>query len=40
MSTRYCERMAKAGIKPSVGSEDDSYDNVLAETINSLIRSN
>ena len=38
VSTRYCVRMAKAGIKHSVGSEDDSYDNVLAETINGLYK--
>ncbi len=30
---RYSERLAEAGIEPSVGSRGDSYDNVLAETI-------
>lgn len=31
---RYTERLAEAGIEPSVGSVGDSYDNALAETIN------
>ncbi len=35
-SIRYSERLAEAGIKPSVGSRGDSYDNALAETINGL----
>lgn len=35
-STRYTERLAEAGIEPSVGSKGDSYDNALAETINGL----
>ena len=30
--------MAEAGIEPSVGSVGDSYDNALAETINSLYK--
>ena len=30
----YTERLAEAGIEPSVGSLDDSYDNALAESIN------
>ena len=34
MSIRYTERLAKAGIEPSVGSVGDAYDNALAETIN------
>lgn len=34
MSISYSERLAEAGIEPSVGSVGDSYDNVLAETIN------
>jgi hypothetical protein len=38
VSTRYCERIAKARIKLSVVSEDDSYDNILAETINGLYK--
>ena len=31
---KYTERLAEAGIEPSVGSVGDSYDNALAETIN------
>jgi len=34
VSISYSERLAEAGIEPSVGSVGDSYDNVLAETIN------
>ena len=34
VSIRYSERLAEAGIEPSVGSKGDSYDNALAETIN------
>jgi len=37
-SIRYTERLAEAGIEPSVGSVGDSYDNALAETINGLYR--
>ena len=33
LSIRYTERLALAGIEPSVGSRGDSYDNALAETI-------
>lgn len=33
---RYTERLAEAGIEPSVGSVGDSYDNALAETINGI----
>ena len=33
---RYSERLAEAGIAPSVGSKGDSYDTALAETINNL----
>jgi transposase InsO family protein len=33
---RYTERLAEAGVEPSVGSRGDSYDNALAETINGL----
>ena len=33
MSIRYSERLAEAGIEPSVGSKGDSYDNALAQTI-------
>ena len=36
VSIRYSERLAEAGIEPSVGSTGDSYDNALAETINGL----
>ena len=32
LSTRYTERLAGAGIEPSVGSVGDSYDNALAES--------
>jgi len=32
------ERLAEAGIEPSVGSIGDSYDNSLAETINGLYK--
>ena len=35
---RYSERLAEAGIEPSVGSKGDSYDNALAGTINGLSR--
>ena len=37
-SLRYGERLAEAGITPSVGSVGDSYDNALAETINGLYK--
>ena len=36
LSIRYSERLAEAKIDPSVGSRGDSYDNALAETINSM----
>jgi putative transposase len=36
LSIRYTERLAEAGIAPSVGSVGDSYDNALAETIHGL----
>jgi putative transposase len=38
VSIRYTERLAQAGIEPSVGSKGDSYDNALAETINGLYK--
>ncbi len=38
VSIRYTERLAEAGIEPSVGSVGDSYDNALAETINGLYK--
>ena len=37
-SLRYGERLADAGITPSVGSVGDSFDNALAETINGLYK--
>ena len=37
-SIRDTERLAEAGIEPSVGSVGDSYDNALAETINGLFK--
>lgn len=37
-SLRYGERLADAGISPSVGSVGDSFDNALAETINGLYK--
>lgn len=36
VSIRYTERLAEAGIEPSVGSVGDSCDNALAEPINGL----
>jgi transposase InsO family protein len=33
VSIRSTERLAEAGIEPSMGSRGDSYDNALAETI-------
>ena len=38
LSIRYTERLAEAGVEPSVGSVGDSYDNALAETINGLFK--
>ena len=38
VSIRYTERLDQAGIRPSVGSRGDSYDNALAETINGLYK--
>jgi transposase InsO family protein len=38
VSIKYTERLAQAGIEPSVGSVGDSYDNALAETINGLYK--
>ena len=35
---KYTERLAEAGVEPSVGSVGDSYDNALAETINGLYK--
>ena len=38
VSTRYTERLAQAGIEPSVGSRGDSYDNASAESIIGLYK--
>lgn len=38
VSIKYTDRLAAAGIEPSVGSVGDSYDNALAETINGLYK--
>ena len=38
VSIRYSERLAEAGIEPSVGSVGDSFDNTLAETVIGLFK--
>jgi putative transposase len=38
LSIRYTERLAEAGVLPSVGSKGDSYDNALAESFNGLYK--
>jgi transposase InsO family protein len=38
LSIKYTDRLAKAGIEPSVGSVGDSYDNALAETVIGLFK--
>ena len=38
LAIRYTERLAEAGIEPSVGSRGDSFDNVLAETVIGLYK--
>ena len=38
VAIKYTERLARAGIEPSVGSVGDSYDNALAETVNGLYK--
>ncbi len=38
VSIKYSERLADAGVEPSVGSVGDSYDNALAETVNGLYK--
>jgi putative transposase len=38
LSICYSERLASAGVEPSVGSRGDSYDNALAETIIGLYK--
>jgi putative transposase len=37
-SLRYGERLAEIGAVPSIGSVGDSYDNALAEAVNSLYK--
>jgi transposase InsO family protein len=39
VSIKYTERLAEAGLVPSVGRVGDSYGNALAETINGLYKS-
>jgi transposase InsO family protein len=38
LSIRYSERLAEAGVAPSVGSRGDSYDNALAESVIGLFK--
>jgi putative transposase len=38
LAIRYTERLAAAGIEPSVGSVGDSYDNALAESVIGLYK--
>ena len=38
LSLRYSERLAECGIRPSVGTSGDSYDNALAESIIGLFK--
>jgi transposase InsO family protein len=38
LSIRYTERLAEAGVAPSVGSRGDSYDNALAESVIGLFK--
>jgi transposase InsO family protein len=38
LSFRYTERLAEAGIEPSVGSKGDSYDNAMAESVIGLYK--
>jgi transposase InsO family protein len=38
VSIKYTERLAEAGIEPSVGSVGGSFDSALAETINGLYK--
>jgi transposase InsO family protein len=38
VSIKYTERLAEAGIEPSVGSVGDSSDNALAETVIGLFK--
>jgi transposase InsO family protein len=38
VSIKYTERLAEAGIEPSVGNVGDCYDTALAETITGLYK--
>ncbi|ACP31644.1 putative transposase [Corynebacterium aurimucosum ATCC 700975] len=38
MSLKYSTALAESGIRPSVGTVGDSYDNALAETVNGLYK--
>ena len=38
MLIKYTERLAEAGVEPSVGSVGGSYDNALAETVIGLFK--
>ena len=38
LSIRYTERLAEAGLEPSVGSLGDSYDNALMDSIIGLLK--
>ena len=38
LSIQYTERLAEAGIEPSVGSRGDAYDNALAESVIDLYK--
>ncbi len=38
VSIRYAERLAEAGVEPSVRSIGDSYGNALAESVNGLLK--
>ena len=38
MSLKYSTALAESGIRPSVGTIGDSYDNALAETVNGLYK--
>ena len=36
LSIKYSKRLVEAGIEPSVGNGDNSYDNAVAESVNAL----
>ncbi|MDC7106590.1 integrase core domain-containing protein, partial [Corynebacterium striatum] len=38
VSLKYSTALAESGIRPSVGTVGDSYDNALAETVNGLYK--